>query len=206
MGRKRIVKTGADLRKRLLAGARILNESVGSTLGPKGRNVMIQKENSAPHITKDGVTVANELTLEDPWEELGNKTIKEAAQLAAQDAGDGTSTATVLAVAIIELAQNLIDTGINPILISRSIEIQCKEIVGLIKEYAIPITLDSKKLLQVATISANNDPELGKHVANAVKKSGRHGVVMVEENKGFDTYVENVNGYRFDNFLKLINL
>lgn len=198
MARKKIVKFGEDVRELLLEGANILNQSVGSTLGPMGRNVVIDRIDGAPHVTKDGVTVANELSLTNPWKELGNKMIKEAAQNAAKDAGDGTTTATVLAVSIINIAQKYIKDGANPILVARAIEKCCKQIVESVKKQAIPITLDSKKLEQIAIISANNDPELGKFVTEAVRTADRHGVVMVEENKGFDTYVETVKGYRYD--------
>ncbi|HEY8894303.1 MAG TPA: chaperonin GroEL [Niastella sp.] len=185
-------------RNQMKKGVDILANAVKVTLGPKGRNVVIEKKFGAPAVTKDGVSVAKEIELEDPMENMGAQMVKEVASKTADLAGDGTTTATVLAQAIIHEGLKNVAAGANPMDLKRGIEKGVETIVNNLREQSQTIGTDENKIRQVATISANNDEAIGELIAKAFGKVGREGVITVEEAKGTDTSVEVVEGMQFD--------
>ncbi len=187
-----------DAREKLKAGVDALANAVKVTLGPKGRNVVIQKSFGAPAITKDGVTVAKEIELEDPVENMGAQMVKEVASKTADVAGDGTTTATVLAQAMVTAGLKNVAAGANPMDLKRGIEKAVKVVVKHLAGQSEEVGKDFKKVQQVAAISANNDEEIGTLIADAMKRVTKDGVITVEEAKGTDTYVEEVIGMQFD--------
>ncbi|RMG19089.1 MAG: chaperonin GroEL [Bacteroidetes bacterium] len=186
-----------DARDRLKRGVDALANAVKVTLGPKGRNVVLDKKFGAPNITKDGVTVAKEIELRDPIENMGAQMVKEVASKTADVAGDGTTTATVLAQAMIREGLKNVTAGANPMELKKGIEEATKVVVAKLKEYSKPIS-DSSEIAQVATISSNNDEEIGKFIADAMEKVGKDGVITVEEARGLETYLDVVEGMQFD--------
>jgi chaperonin GroEL len=194
---KKIVH-GSEARKELVKGVDALADAVKVTLGPKGRNVVLQKPHGAPHITKDGVTVAKEIELEDPLQDQGAQMVKEVASKTADIAGDGTTTATVLAQAIVKQGLKSIETGANPIEVKRGIDKAVALVVEKLKSMSKEVGSDSKQIEQVATISANNDSAVGQLIAEAMKVVGNDGVITVEEAKGTETEVTTVDGMQFD--------
>ncbi|MBR6105508.1 MAG: chaperonin GroEL [Paludibacteraceae bacterium] len=192
------IKFDIESRDLLKRGVDQLANAVKVTLGPKGRNVIIEKKFGAPHITKDGVSVAKEVELTDPYENMGAQIVKEVASKTGDDAGDGTTTATVLAQAIINVGLKNVAAGANPMDLKRGIDKAVAEVVSSIKAQAQEIDDDYNKIEQVATISANNDNEIGKLIADAMKKVKKEGVITVEEAKGTDTTVDVVEGMQFD--------
>ena len=194
----KVVKVGPEARKKIVKGINIVADAVTATLGPNGRNV-IYTEYGEVRSTKDGVTVAKQIEkLEDPLEELGVQMIKQASIKTANNAGDGTTTSTLLAQAIINEGLSYLDKGANSVEIKRGIDSAVKEVVNALrKEVSKDITSETQ-LEQVATISANNDPEIGKLIATAMEKVGREGVVTIEESKTGETYLETVEGMQFD--------
>src|SRR5690606_34120595 len=191
------LKYSEDARTAILKGVDKLADAVKTTLGPKGRNVILDKKFGAPTITKDGVTVAKEIELEDPFENMGAQMVREVASKTSDVAGDGTTTATVLAQAIYREGVKNVAAGANPMSIKRGIDKAVVAAVAAIKEQSTP-TRDHKKIAQVATISANSDSEIGELIAEAMDKVGKDGVITVEENKSIDTDVEVVEGMQFD--------
>src|SRR6195952_3785323 len=187
-----------EARNRMKRGVDILANAVKVTLGPKGRNVVIEKKFGAPQVTKDGVTVAKEIELEDPIENMGAQMVKEVASKTADIAGDGTTTATVLAQAIISEGLKNVAAGANPMDLKRGIDKAVAKVVENLKSQSQTIGNDSKKIQQVASISANNDETIGKLIAEAFAKVGKEGVITVEEAKGTDTTVDVVEGMQFD--------
>lgn len=188
----------AEARESLKKGVDALADAVKVTLGPKGKNVIIDKKYGSPSITKDGVTVAKEIELSDPIQNMGAQLVKEVANRTSELSGDGTTTATVLAQSIISTGLKNITAGANPMDLKRGIDKAVKVVVSSLANQAIAVGSDSSKIEQVATISANNDPEIGKLIANAMKKVTKDGVVTVEEAKGIETTVEIVEGMQFD--------
>lgn len=186
-----------DARQKILKGVKTLASAVKVTLGPKGRNVVIDKSYGAPHITKDGVTVAKEIELEDKHENMGAQMVKEVASKTADKAGDGTTTATVLAEAIYSEGLRNVAAGANPMEIKKGIEKAVKEMVSELKKLSKPIQ-DRKEIAQVATISANGDTSIGEIIAQAMEKVGKDGTITVEEGKGFETTLDVVEGMNFD--------
>jgi len=182
----------------LKRGVDALANAVKVTLGPKGRNVVIDKKFGAPHVTKDGVSVAKEIELADPVENMGAQMVKEVASKTADIAGDGTTTATVLAQAIVTAGLKNVAAGANPMDLKRGIEKAVKSAVIKLNDLAIPVGDDNSKIEQVATISANNDSAIGTLIAEAMKRVGKDGVITVEEAKGTETTVEVVEGMQFD--------
>ncbi len=192
------ISFNSEARNKLKAGVDALANAVKVTLGPKGRNVIIQKSFGAPHVTKDGITVAKEVELEDPVENMGAQMVKEVASKTSDIAGDGTTTATILAQAMITAGLKSVVAGANPIGLKRGIDKAIASAVDGIKDMAETIGDDFKKIEQVAAISANNDQEIGKLIADAMKRVTKDGVITVEEAKGTETYVEEVLGMQFD--------
>ncbi len=191
------IKFREEARQKILKGVRTLASAVKVTLGPKGRNVVIDKSYGAPAITKDGVTVAKEIELEDKHENMGAQMVKEVANKTADKAGDGTTTATVLAEAIYSEGLRNVTAGANPMEIKRGIEKAVKEVTSELKKLSKPIQ-DRKEIAQVATISANGDTEIGEIIAKAMEKVGKDGTITVEEAKGFETTLDVVEGMNFD--------
>jgi chaperonin GroEL len=187
-----------EARNKMKKGVDTLANAVKVTLGPKGRNVVIEKKFGAPQVTKDGVTVAKEIELEDPIENMGAQMVKEVASKTADIAGDGTTTATVLAQAIIGEGLKMVAAGANPMDLKRGIDKAVSLIVENLRGQSQTVGNDSKKIQQVATISANNDETIGKLIAEAFAKVGKEGVITVEEAKGTDTTVDVVEGMQFD--------
>src|SRR4030095_6417662 len=187
-----------EARNRMKKGVDILANAVKVTLGPKGRNVVLEKKFGAPSVTKDGVTVAKEIELEDPIENMGAQMVKEVASKTADIAGDGTTTATVLAQSIISEGLKNVAAGANPMDLKRGIEKAVSAVVESLKAQSQAVGNDSSKIEQVAAISANNDENIGKLIAEAFGKVGKEGVITVEEAKGTDTSVEVVEGMQFD--------
>jgi chaperonin GroEL len=187
-----------EARNKMKKGVDTLANAVKVTLGPKGRNVVIEKKFGAPQVTKDGVTVAKEIELEDPIENMGAQMVKEVASKTADIAGDGTTTATVLAQAIISEGLKNVAAGANPMDLKRGIDKAVAKVIDSLKAQSQTIGNDSKKIEQVATISANSDSEIGKLIATAMSKVGKEGVITVEEAKGTDTTVDVVEGMQFD--------
>lgn len=182
---------------KLAAGVDKLANAVKITMGPKGRTVVIEKSYGAPVATKDGVTVAKAVSLKDPMENIGARMVQEVAKKAGDDAGDGTTTATVLAQKIIREGRRVIAAGMNPMDIKRGIDIATAAVVADIESHARPVK-DSAEIAQVATISANSDRDIGEKIANAMEKVGKEGVITVEEAKGLDTEIDVVEGMQFD--------
>ena len=191
------IKFKEDARQKMLKGIRTLASAVKVTLGPKGRNVVIDKKYGAPQITKDGVTVAKEIELEDRHENMGAQMVKEVASKTADQAGDGTTTATVLAEAIYCEGLRNVAAGANPIELKRGIELAVIAVVEELKRLSKPIK-ESREIAQVATISANGDTEIGSIIAKAMEQVGKDGTITVEEAKGFETTLEVVEGMNFD--------
>nr|MBD5378160.1 chaperonin GroEL [Bacteroides sp.] len=192
------IKFNIKAREELKKGVDSLADAVKVTLGPKGRNVIIDKKFGAPHITKDGVSVAREIVLEDPFQNMGAQLVKEVASKTGDDAGDGTTTATVLAQAIISVGLKNVAAGANPMDIKRGIDKGVKAVVDHIREMAEPVGDDFKKIEDVARISANNDEAIGHLIAEAMKKVKKEGVITVDEAKGTETTVDIVEGMQFD--------
>jgi len=192
------IKFDVDARERLQQGIDQLANALRVTLGPLGRNVVIDKKYGAPTITKDGVTVAKEIELAEPYANLGAQMVKEVASKTGDDAGDGTTTATVLAQAIVTVGLKNVTAGANPMELKRGIELAVRKIVENIAEQAQVVGEDNSKIEQVARISANNDEEIGRLIAQAMDKVGHEGVITVEEAKGIETTVEVVEGMQFD--------
>ena len=186
-----------DARDKLKKGVDVLANAVKVTLGPKGRNVIIDKKFGAPTITKDGVTVAKEIELAEPIENMGAQLVKEVASKTADNAGDGTTTATVLAQAIFNTGIKNVAAGANPMDLKRGIDKAVRAVVAHLKSNSVQIST-SKEIQQVATVSANNDEEIGKMISNAMDKVGKDGVITVEEAKGTETEVRTVEGMQFD--------
>ncbi len=191
------VKFDTDARNRMLRGVNILADAVKVTLGPKGRNVVIDKSFGAPRITKDGVTVAKEIELEDKFENMGAQMVKEVASRTNDEAGDGTTTATVLAQAIVREGMKSVAAGMNPMDLKRGIDQATAKLVEEIKAASREVT-DSDEVAQVGTISANGEAEIGRQIADAMQKVGNEGVITVEENKGLETETVVVEGMQFD--------
>jgi len=191
------VKFGQDARDRILRGVNVLADAVTVTLGPKGRNVVIEKSFGAPVVTKDGVTVAKEIELEDKFENMGAQMVKEVASKTSDVAGDGTTTATVLARAIYAEGVKMVAAGHDPMSIKRGIDKAVASVIADLKGLSKP-TRDQKEIAQVGTISANNDSTIGEIIAEAMNKVGKEGVITVEEAKGLETTLEVVEGMQFD--------
>ena len=193
----KVIKFDVEARNGLKAGVDKLANAVKTTLGPKGRNVILQKQYGTPHITKDGVSVAKEIELEDPIENLGAQLVKEVASKTADQAGDGTTTATVLAQEIFSLGYKNVVAGANPMDLKRGIDKAVTVVVNELANISKKIQT-SKEIEQVATVSANNDGEIGSMIATAMEKVGKDGVITVEEAKGTETEVKTVEGMQFD--------
>lgn len=191
------IKFKEDARQKILKGVRTLAEAVSVTLGPKGRNVIIDKSYGLPHITKDGVTVAKEIELEDKFENMGAQMVKEVASKTADKAGDGTTTATVLAEAIYTEGLRNVAAGANPMDLKRGMEKSLKVVLAKLAKLSKKIDTQ-QEIAQVATISANNDKEIGDIIAKAIEKVGKDGTITVEEAKGFETTLDVVEGMNFD--------
>ena len=191
------VRFDTDARDRMLRGVNVLADAVKVTLGPKGRNVVIEKSFGAPRITKDGVSVAKEIELADTFETMGAQMVPEVASRTNDEAGDGTTTATVLAQAIIKEGLKSVAAGLNPMDLKRGIDLATARVVETIKASARPVA-DSDEVAQVGTISANGEAKIGRFIADAMQKVGNEGVITVEENKGLETEVEVVEGMQFD--------
>jgi len=191
------IKFSGDARDRMLRGVDILANAVKVTLGPKGRNVLIEKSFGAPRITKDGVTVAKEIELEDKFENMGAQMLREVASKTNDAAGDGTTTATVLAQAIVREGAKSVAAGMNPMDLKRGIEIAVHAVVRDLEKRAKPVA-SSSEIAQVGTISSNGDAAIGKMIAQAMQKVGNEGVITVEENKSLETEVDIVEGMKFD--------
>ena len=191
------VKFSTDARDRMLKGVNVLADAVKVTLGPKGRNVVIDKSFGAPRITKDGVSVAKEIELSDKFENMGAQMVREVASRTNDEAGDGTTTATVLAQAIIKEGLKSVAAGLNPMDLKRGIDLATAKVVDSIKSASRPVN-DSAEVAQVGTISANGEAFIGEQIAEAMQRVGNEGVITVEENKGMETEVEVVEGMQFD--------
>jgi len=191
------VRFEIDARNRMLKGVNTLADAVKVTLGPKGRNVVIDKSFGSPRITKDGVTVAKEIELEDKFENMGAQMVKEVANRTNDEAGDGTTTATVLAQAIVKEGMKAVAAGMNPMDLKRGIDLATTKVVEAIKAAARDVT-GTDEVAQVGTISANGEAEIGRQIADAMQKVGNDGVITVEENKGLTTETEVVEGMQFD--------
>ena len=191
------VRFGVDARDRMLHGVDILANAVRVTLGPKGRNVVLDKSYGAPRMTKDGVTVAKEIELEDKFENMGAQMVREVASKSSDFAGDGTTTATVLAQAIVKEGSKAVAAGMNPMDLKRGIDLAVEAVVADLKKNSKNVT-SNEEIAQVGTISANGDVEIGKFLADAMKKVGNEGVITVEEAKSLETELEVVEGMQFD--------
>lgn len=191
------IKFSEDARRAILKGLQILSEAVKITLGPKGRNVILEKKFGAPTITKDGVTVAKEIDLEDKFENMGAQMVKEVASKTSDVAGDGTTTATILAEAIYREGLKTVTAGANSMEVKKGIDKAVESVVDNLKKLSTPIK-GSSDIAQVAAISANNDKEIGKLIADAMDKVGKDGVITVEEAKGMETTLDVVEGMQFD--------
>ena len=192
------IKFDIEARDLLKNGVDQLSNAVKVTLGPKGRNVVIEKKFGAPQITKDGVTVAKEIDLEDAYENIGAQMVKEVASKTGDDAGDGTTTATVLAQSIVTVGLKNVAAGANPMDLKRGIDKAVAAVVKSLKSQSQNVGDDFAKIESVAKISANNDETIGKLIAEAMEKVNKEGVITIEESKGTDTYVDVVEGMQFD--------
>src|SRR5438132_1093588 len=193
----KLVKFGQDAREKVLRGVNVLADAVTVTLGPRGRNVILEKSWGAPTITKDGVTVAKEVELEDRFENMGAQRVKEVASKTSDVAGDGTTTATVLARAIFTEGLKMVSAGHDPMTLKRGIDKAVSALTAELKTLSKP-TKEQKEIAQVGTISANNDPTIGEIIGEAMSKVGKEGVITVEEAKGLETQLEVVEGMQFD--------
>src|SRR5947208_2001127 len=193
----KLVKFGQDAREKIFRGVNILADAVTVTLGPRGRNVILEKSWGAPTITKDGVTVAKEVELEDRFENMGAQMVKEVASKTSDVAGDGTTTATVLARAIFTEGLKMVSAGHDPMTLKRGIDKAVSALTAELKTLSKP-TKEQKEIAQVGTISANNDPTIGEIIGEAMSKVGKEGVITVEEAKGLETQLEVVEGMQFD--------
>ncbi len=191
------VRFSDDARTRLVRGVNLLANAVKATLGPKGRNAVLEKSFGAPTITKDGVSVAKEIELKDKFENMGAQMVKEVASSTSDEAGDGTTTATLLAQAIIREGMKAVASGINPMDVKRGVDLAVNAAVDELKKLSKPCK-DSKAIAQVGTISANSDEAIGKKIAEAMEKVGKEGVITVEEGSGLDNELEVVEGMQFD--------
>src|SRR5690242_13246921 len=191
------VKFGQDARERMLHGVDVLANAVRVTLGPKGRNVVLEKSFGAPRITKDGVTVAKEIELDDKFENMGAQMVREVASKTSDTAGDGTTTATVLAQAIVKEGAKSVAAGANPMDLKRGIDLAVSAVIAELSAKAKKVT-SSEEIAQVGTISANGDQEIGAMIAKAMQKVGNDGVITVEEAKAFETELDVVEGMQFD--------
>ncbi|PKN66632.1 MAG: chaperonin GroEL [Deltaproteobacteria bacterium HGW-Deltaproteobacteria-15] len=191
------IKYGMTAREKMMIGVDTLADAVKVTLGPKGRNVLLEKSWGSPKTTKDGVTVAKEVELEDKFENMGVQMVKEVASKTSDVAGDGTTTATILAQAIFREGSKLVAAGVNPMALKRGIEKAVETVVGELKKMTKP-TKEKKEIAQVGTVSANNDSTIGDIIAEAMEKVGKEGVITVEEAKGMETTLEIVEGMQFD--------
>ena len=193
----KIVKFNTDARDKMLKGVNVLADAVKVTLGPKGRNVVIQKSFGAPRSTKDGVSVAKEIELEDAFENMGAQMIREVASKTNDKAGDGTTTATVLAQAIVQEGLKAVAAGMNPMDLKRGIDKAVSSAVEAIHSMSVPCT-DSNAIAQVGSISANSDESIGKIIADAMDKVGKEGVITVEDGSGLENQLDIVEGMQFD--------
>src|SRR3974390_1763023 len=191
------VKFSVDARDRMLRGIDILSKAVKVTLGPKGRNVILDKSFGAPRITKDGVTVAKEIELGDKFENMGAQMVREVAPKTNDAAGDGTTTATVLAPSIVREGTKAVAAGMNPMDLKRGVDLAVDAIVDHLKNNSKKVT-SNEEIAQVGTISANGDSEIGRFLAEAMKKVGNEGVITVEEAKSLETELEGGEGMQFD--------
>src|SRR6202045_954474 len=191
------VKFGVDARDRMLHGVDILANAVRVTLGPRGRNVVLDKSFGAPRMTKDGVTVAKEIELEDKFENMGAQMVREVASKTSDQAGDGTTTATVLAHAIVREGAKAVAAGMNPMDLKRGVDLAVETVVADLRKNSKNVT-SNEEIAQVGTISANGDVEIGRFIADAMKKVGNEGVITVEEAKSLETELEVVEGMQFD--------
>jgi chaperonin GroEL len=191
------VKFSVDARDKMLRGVDILANAVKVTLGPKGRNVVLDKSYGAPRISKDGVTVAKEIELEDKFENMGAQMVREVASKTSDQAGDGTTTATVLAHAIVREGAKSVAAGMNPMDLKRGVDLAVNAVVEDLKKHSKAVT-SNEEIAQVGTISSNGDPEIGRFIADAMKKVGNEGVITVEEAKSLETELEVVEGMQFD--------
>src|SRR3954467_1572351 len=191
------VKFSRDARERILNGVDILANAVKVTLGPKGRNVVIDKSFGAPRITKDGVTVAKEIELKDKFQNMGAQMVKEVASKTSDVAGDGTTTATVLAQAIVREGMKYVASGMNPMDLKRGIDKAVAAVVEELKKISKPCS-SSKEIAQVGSISANSDADIGKIIADAMDKVGKEGVITVEDGKSLENELDLVEGMQFD--------
>src|ERR1700759_1962601 len=187
------VKFHSDARERMLRGVDILANAVKVTLGPKGRNVVLDKSFGAPRITKDGVTVAKEIELEDKFENMGAQMVREVASKSSDQAGDGTTTATVLAQAIVKEGAKSVAAGMNPMDLKRGVDLAVEAIVADLKKNSKKVT-SNEEIAQVGTISANGDVEIGKFLSDAMKRGGNEGGITVEEHNAFETELYFVEG------------
>jgi chaperonin GroEL len=191
------IKYSVKAREAMLKGVDTLADAVKVTLGPKGRNVVLEKAFGSPNITKDGVTVAKEIELEDKFENMGAQMVKEVASKTSDVAGDGTTTATVLAQSIYREGSKLVAAGVNPMALKRGIEKAVETAIEELRKISKP-TKDQEEIAQVGTISANNDSTIGNIIAEAMNKVGKEGVITVEEAKSMETTLEVVEGMQFD--------
>ena len=191
------IKYSATAREKMLLGVDTLADAVKVTLGPKGRNVLLEKSWGSPKTTKDGVTVAKEIELEDKFENMGAQMVKEVASKTSDVAGDGTTTATILAQVMYREGSKLVTAGANPMAIKRGIDKAVEEVVSELQKMSKP-TKDKKEIAQVGTISANNDATIGEIISEAMEKVGKEGVITVEEAKSMETTLEIVEGMQFD--------
>ncbi|HEV2186899.1 MAG TPA: chaperonin GroEL, partial [Stellaceae bacterium] len=191
------VKFHSDARDRMVRGVNILADAVKVTLGPKGRNVVLDKSFGAPRITKDGVTVAKEIELSDKFENMGAQMVREVASKTSDVAGDGTTTATVLAQAIVREGAKAVAAGMNPMDLKRGIDIAVDAVVGSLKSQSKKISTN-EEIAQVGTVAANGDRDTGDKIAEAMQKVGNEGVITVEEAKSLDTELDVVEGMQFD--------
>jgi len=194
---KKEIKYSEQAREKMMKGVNVLADAVKVTLGPKGRNVLLEKSFGSPKSTKDGVTVAKEIELEDKFENMGAQMVKEVASKTSDVAGDGTTTATILAQSLYREGSKLVAAGSNPMAIKRGIDKAVEVVVGELKKISKP-TKEKKEIAQVGTVSANNDPTIGEIIAEAMEKVGKEGVITVEEAKGMETALEIVEGMQFD--------
>ncbi|MGA7764534.1 MAG: chaperonin GroEL, partial [Candidatus Binataceae bacterium] len=193
----KLVRFSQEAREKILRGINVLTDAVTVTLGPKGRNVVLEKSYGAPTVTKDGVTVAKEIELQDRFENMGAQMVKEVASKTSDVAGDGTTTATVLARSIYTEGMKMVAAGHDPMSLKRGIDRAVEAVVGELKNLSKP-TKDRREIAQVGTISANNDSTIGDIIAEAMEKVGKEGVITVEEAKGLETTLEVVEGMQFD--------
>ncbi|MEQ8227310.1 MAG: chaperonin GroEL, partial [Rhodospirillales bacterium] len=191
------VKFDRDARDRMIKGVNTLANAVRVTLGPKGRNVVLDKSYGSPRISKDGVSVAKEIELEDKFENMGAQMVREVASRTSDEAGDGTTTATVLAQSIVNEGSKSVAAGMNPMDLKRGIDKAVKAVVAEIKKAAKPVKTEAE-VAQVGTISANGEREIGDFIAEAMQRVGKEGVITVEEAKGMDTELDVVEGMQFD--------